>query len=392
MNKNKSGNLLLPSVLMVLTIISCSVLGKTHIKQNSQVVKFQANKQIFPQDKLTSSVKPKITESTLVLLEEYKTYSDFLDLDEKLAVKVIIDEKPTIKQIKTLGRCEIYKATVNFYDLKKKNKIVKQIINSEYSQIYCKKTTHPSFVIPEPIQYSPNGKTLALKISSGAIDDYIHLYDVVSLKQKQNLSYNGFEDCCTTIRKQKLDDDLLYKYNTPIDFTTFSSDGKFFAAASEVIANKGSVRVWNTETGKMVFYAPFSQEYQKYEDNKFPLPFLFSVDKKYLHWFGGITWNIVTGEELNQEQTKTIFKNEMGCQLFNPNNLLGLKNKDGFMEVVDLTNGEVKFSFDSKLFFEKDEKVIRISQEGNILTTASQIQSAYSTTLPVKIRYWQIQQ
>jgi WD40 repeat protein len=233
-------------------------------------------------------------------------------------------------------------------------------------------------------------KTLALKISSGAIDDYIHLYDVNSLKQQQNLSYSDFEDCCTIRRKQKIDDNVFHTYNTPINFTAFSPDGKFFAAASEVIENEGSIRVWDVVTGKMVFYAPFGEEYQKYKDEIFPLPFIFSSDKKYLHWFGGISWNITTGEELPQEQTKAIFKNEIGCQLFSPDRVLGVKSKDGIIEIVDLANGNIKSCIDSKLLFEKEEKIIRINQEGTILTTATKVQPINSTNLSIKIRHWQI--
>lgn len=328
------------------------------------------------------------TKNKLVLLGEYRTYSDFLDPEGKIAVLAKVSETPIIKQDKNLGKCEVYEAKVTFYDVKNRNKIIKQIKGQEYGEISCEKTAHPSFAAPEAIEYSPDGKTLALKISSGAINDYVHLYDVASLKKVQELSYADFEDCCTITRKQKTKDAIFYTYNTPIDFATFSSDGKLFAAASEVEADEGSIRVWDIQTGKMIFYVPFAEEYKKYKDEKFELPFMFSSNKRYLHWFRGISWNISTGEELSSEQTKTIFKYEMGCQTFSSDKKIGLRQRVTTTEVIDIITGEVKFYFDHKDFFQEGEKIIKINPQGDVLITT--IPEPKTSSLPVKICYWQI--
>lgn len=389
MNKNKPNIVLL--LLVILTLVSCKALAQENNTQNLYINNSQVFKQAFPQSKLDSNTKSKITKSTLTLLKEYKTYSDFLDLEGKIAVKTSIDEKPTIKRNK-VARCEIYKARVSFYEITKKNKIVKQITNSEYGQIYCKTATHlsKSVAIPQPIEYSPDGKLLALKISSGFMEDNIHIYEVSSLKQIHKLSYKDFEDNFTVIRKQKVEDDTFSIADTSIDFSAFSPDGKLFAVASEATLDKGAIRVWDVATGKMVFFAPFGKEYQKYKDENFLLPFIFSSDKKYLHWFGGISWDIATGEELSKKQTKDIFKNKIDCQLFSSNRLLGVKNRDGVIEIVNLSNGEVKCHFDSNLYFEKDETIVKINQGGTILITTTQSQLNSSTTLSVKVRHWQI--
>lgn len=376
-------------LVVFVAVMSYKVLSQ---EVNKEALKVQTSKlkSYISQSQLpnTKSINENVPKNKLVLVGEYKTYSDFLDPDGKISVLAKMSETPIVKQDKKLGKCEIYEAKVTFYDIKNRNKVIKEIRNQEYGEIDCEKVAHPSFAVPEAMEYSPDGKTLALKISSGAINDYVHLYDVASLKKIQELTYSDFEDCCTIVRKEKTKDAVFYTYNTPIDFATFSSDGKLFAAASEVEADEGSLRVWDIQTGKMIFYVPFAEEYKKYKDEKFELPFMFSSNKRYLHWFGGISWDISTGEELSSEQTKTIFKYEMGCQTFSSDKKIGLRQKVTTTEVIDTITEEVKFYFDRKDFFQEGEKIIKINQQGNVLITT--IPESKIPGLPIKIRHWQI--
>lgn len=386
---SRSSKLKVLILVVFMGVVSYKVLSQEVVKEVLEIPSSKL-KGYISQNKLSNrkEINENSAKNKLVLLGEYKTYSDFLDPEGKIAVLAKVSETPIIKQDKNLGKCEVYEAKVTFYDIKNRNKIIKQIKGQEYGEISCEKAAHPSFAAPEAIEYSPDGKTLALRISSGAINDYVHLYDVASLKKVQELSYSDFEDCCTITRKQKTKDAVFYTYNTPIDFAMFSSDGKLFAAASEVEADEGSIRVWDTQTGKMVFYVPFAEEYKKYKGEKFELPFMFSSNKRYLHWFGGISWDISTGEELSSEQTKAIFNYEMGCQSFSSDKKVGLRQKVTTTEVVDITNGKVKFYFDHKDFFQEGEKIVKINQQGDVLITT--IPESKTSSLPVKIRYWQI--